>query len=56
MTDAIPYVAGCQTCAELCDQERAAREARDPSREADARVIARRHLRDVHGVETGVRS
>ena len=54
MTDAIPYVADCRTCAELRTQERAAREARNPSREADARVMARRHLRDAHGINAVV--
>ena len=54
--DAIPYLADCRACAELAARERAARQARDPSREADARVIARRHLRDAHGINAVVRS
>ena len=53
--DALPYEDGCQQCAELEAAERAARAERDVTREVDARVMGRRHLRHVHGIATVVR-
>jgi hypothetical protein len=46
----LPYVAGCTACARLKAAEEASRADRDPSGEVDARVLARRHLREVHGI------
>ena len=40
---------------EAWNAELAARSDRDPSKEADYRVLARRHLRQVHGVVSVVR-
>jgi hypothetical protein len=50
----LPYVAGCRECSRLSDGETTARTERNPSREADYRVLGRRHLRTVHHVHTVV--
>jgi len=47
---ALPFEPGCAECARLRVAEAAARIAHDHSRVADYRVLARRHLRDLHGV------
>ncbi|MDF3288400.1 hypothetical protein [Streptomyces silvisoli] len=49
-TPALPYQETCEECTRLKTAERAARSDRDPSKEVDYRVLARRHLREVHGV------
>lgn len=49
-TEPLPHVPDCAVCAQLKDAEQQARDTRDPSREVDARVKARRHLRAAHDV------
>lgn len=53
--DPLPHVPTCAECTRLKNAELAARSDRDPSKEADYRVLARRHLRQVHGVVSVVR-
>lgn len=53
-TEALPYVAECESCTQLQLVEQDARADMNPSREADYRVLARRHLRIVHGVTVKV--
>jgi hypothetical protein len=47
---ALPFEPGCAECTRLRAAEAAARIAHDHSRAVDYRVLARRHLRDLHGV------
>lgn len=54
-TDPLPYAPHCPECARLRAAEEAARAGRDQSGEVDCRVLARRHLRQAHGVATVVR-
>lgn len=56
MADDIPYQEGCEECAHWMRAEESAREARNLSREVDARVMGRRHLRTTHDVVSLVRS
>jgi hypothetical protein len=49
-TEPLPHVPDCAVCARLKATEEKARAERDPSREVDARVRARRHLRQAHDV------
>jgi hypothetical protein len=51
-TPPLPYEEECKECTRLQTAERAARAARNPSMEVDYRVLARRHLREVHGEVT----
>ncbi len=50
LTPKLPYVSDCAECAQLNSAEQEARSQRDPSKETDYRVLARRHLRTVHQV------
>ena len=54
--DALPFESGCKECDHFTREEQRAREERNPSREVDVRVRARRHLRTVHGVVSVVRA
>ncbi|MDF2260953.1 hypothetical protein [Streptantibioticus ferralitis] len=55
-TPPLPYQEACQECARLRAAERAARLDRNPSKEVDYRVMARRHLRVIHRVVSVVRA
>ncbi|WP_269854005.1 hypothetical protein [Streptomyces sp. RPT161] len=46
----LPYAPSCPECTRFKADEEKARYDRDPSKEVDYRVLARRHLRNVHGV------
>jgi hypothetical protein len=50
----LPLQPDCAECARLQAAEAMARRQLDHSRAADYRVLARRHLRTVHGVTTVV--
>jgi hypothetical protein len=50
VTDKLPYEAECEECAYLRRLEKVSREACDRSKEVDARVMGRRHLRNAHGI------
>jgi predicted nucleic acid binding AN1-type Zn finger protein len=56
ITPGLPYQEGCEECTRLKCAEKTARLNHDRSREADYRVLARRHLRTVHGVVSVVQS
>lgn len=50
--DALRYFEDCPVCQWYRRDEIKARRRRDPSGEVDVRVVARRHIRDVHGIST----
>ncbi|MGW7008099.1 hypothetical protein ACWGCW_36240 [Streptomyces sp. NPDC054933] len=50
----LPYAPDCSECTRLKAGEEKARYDRDPSKEVDYRVLARRHLRTVHDVTVAV--
>ena len=52
--DALPYQLDCRVCSYYRREEIKAKLDRDPSREVDARVMCRRHLRVAHGLTTTV--
>ncbi|MEU1626527.1 hypothetical protein ABZ746_14610 [Streptomyces sp. NPDC020096] len=54
MNTTLPLQPDCAECARLQAAEAMARRQLDHSRAADYRVLARRHLRTVHGVTTVV--
>ncbi|GAA1895781.1 hypothetical protein GCM10009753_25870 [Streptantibioticus ferralitis] len=52
--DSVTVQADCEECQRLGRAEAEARSASNHSRAADYRVLARRHLRNVHGVAVAV--